>query len=71
MWMIWITKRKLKEGRLESFHRGYKLGFEMGKVEMLNRMLTQRKVESGEPTTLVEKQIEAILWKAEEDHKEK
>ena len=42
----------------KGLENGYKLGFQMGQVEARNRLMSQ-------PKTLVEKEVEAILWKEE------
>lgn len=62
--MWWITKR-IKA----AYERGLIAGFQMGQLYAMRKILYYRKVMGGEPTTLAEKQIEAILWKAEEEER--
>ena len=59
---MWITRKKLEQVREEAFQTG----FRMGELNAMRKILYQKKGIGGELTTLVEKQIAAILQKAEE-----
>lgn len=65
--MCWWMTKKIKAAWEEGLAQGYRLGFQMGQLHAMKKMLEYRKAMEGEPTTLVEKQIEAILQKAEEE----
>ena len=76
-----IFKSQGKDVYQEGFGQGYKLGFQMGQLEAIKKIwalamaidmdteaLCQvRELLDRRPKTLAEKQVEAILWKAEED----
>ncbi len=79
---MWISKEKLHELYGKAAGHGYRLGFQVGQVEATNRLWTLICAMNGDtellrrlrdrlmetrPKTFVEKQVEAILWKAEEE----
>lgn len=81
--MLGVFKSRGKDAYQRGFGQGYKLGFQMGQFEAAKKMWALAKAMDmdtealrrvGElldrrPKTLAEKQIETILWKAEEEGK--
>jgi len=81
---MWISKRRLIDNWAKAVTLGYERGYLAGQIEAMNRIwaLAQRmeldteslirmhdELIEARGKTLAEKQIEAILWKAEEDGK--
>jgi len=77
-------KKAYNDGYDEGLNRGYKLGFLMGQVEAMNKLWklahtlgvdTRRLLElrkqllDSQPKTLVERQVDEILRKAEKEGK--
>ena len=74
--LIIISKRRLDELEREvklvgesvfnALATGYRLGWQMGQIEVRNRALIGQLSEDYQPQSFVDKQVETILWKEEE-----
>jgi len=68
---MWGTSKRIKVAYELGLRLGYTSGFVMGQLYAMRKILLLRKVMDEEPLTPVEKQIDDILRKAEDEDRKR